>query len=310
MPLEDTLSIPLGVSALILSWPGYEERALSIQESLVHAVDDLEVIHNSTSGSFLPNAQWTDLGPDAFFGRKFIHGISHDRLDIVLFIVADAQCDDWVGLVEQCRDVFSLGKNVGVWAPTCGGTPWRGDRTALRAVRGAERLMVSTVVDSIVWAIRSDLIPELRTFDYSTNTFGWGIETAVACLAHSVGLKVVTDSHSIVHHPQGPSYDSQLAERQQQSFTEGLPSKLRFLAHGAARILYLEKRKEITDKTLILSLRRFFWSTVYFLANSIGWFRKSARKTESPPRQTADHSGTLRPNNFPAHQRSRAKEKG
>jgi len=283
-----------GMSAVVLSWPGYIEEALLIQKALAHAVDDVEVLHNSISGTVLPNPHWTDLGPDAFFGKKFSYGISNSSHEILLFIVADARCEDWTDLAKRCREVFSLGKNVGVWAPTCEGTPWRGNRTALRAVRGVEGLMVSTVVDSIVWAIRSDLISELRDFDYPSNKFGWGIETAVACLAHSSGIKVVVDSQSTVHHPQGPSYDSRIAERQGHRFTEGLPTKLRFLAHGAKRILYLEKRKEVVQKQLFLSFRRLFWTVIFFLASSKGAFLKCPRAPHLPPSREANQSRRLR----------------
>lgn len=206
----------------VLSWPGYESQALRIEKNLCKVFPHVHVIHSLTGASeFSVPAHWIVLPDGYYYGRKFEESLKIAHEGHMLHIQADADSDDWEGLVRSCEDAFFSDPRLGLWSPMVDYTPWSLRRTVLEklAQPGLNRV---SMVDGIVWAISETVLTRLRQFSFDMNPLGRGIEVAAAAVSRDLGLNVIVDSSINVRHPRGSGYSEAEAARQLQEFLKQL----------------------------------------------------------------------------------------
>jgi len=225
MRTNATSSRTLSVEAFVLAWPGNEKSAQCIQNEVRPCVDSVTVLYNSPtplSDVKVPEG-WIDLGGDAYFAAKFEHARQVARSDVQIFIPADCHVENWANLISRCRSAFAQSTKLAIWAPHTAGTAWTPERTMLR--KHSRSTLSVTAVDSLIWALKGSFLKNLPDLDFSNNTFGWGIETAVAAEAHRSGKLIVLDTSLTYGHVRGSAYNANHAERGEIDFFRTLPGK-------------------------------------------------------------------------------------
>lgn len=211
----------LGIA--IISWPGFEDNAREIFSQVADQDGPVFVLHNGelqnqTSGS----QSWIQFTSEAYFGSKFKWAIENIRADALLFIVADTWHEDWGSLVDSCHRAFSSEPNIAVWAPVIDETWWNAEKILVNTDMRDDGLQHVIAVDSIVWALSSQVVSEMKKLDYSGSQFGWGIEVACAAIARCQGKLVVRDTRLEVAHRRGTTYSTDVANEEGQEFYQQL----------------------------------------------------------------------------------------
>lgn len=248
----------------VLAWPGNEELARRIVDEVGPFVSSIRVLYNSgAENKYLPPG-WFNLGADAYFGKKFAHIIENGRSDVQLLVPADCTVADWKKLLATCSSAFERHDRLAIWAPHTEGTAWTLDRTCLRRV--SRTTFSVTTVDSLIWALKGPFLRSLPKLDFSSNTFGWGIETAVAAEAHLQGKLVLVDTSITFSHVRGSAYSSDLAEQTEINFLQELPRKtlrivriIQFIfthrKQGAVNVLSFPTTLKLCMHVMALTLR-------------------------------------------------------
>jgi len=262
------------VTAIILSWPDVEARGQAIVNELASSVDEIITLTNSAGNSTKAQNGCVNLGKEAFFTKKFQHCKDVNPDHVLLMIAADSVSTNWAELAKAVRQAFEQHKELGIWAPTNEGTPWKGQRTILPVARISDHLTESTVVDSIVWAISPALRPHIFQLHFGENKYGWGIETLVACQAHRLGFRVVVDQNQVIGHVQGSAYSQRDAEIEELELLKGLKIDLRLLVAAAQRKLRITKRAERTGSTVLIRVEQKFLGAVFEIFRQFGRTRR------------------------------------
>lgn len=218
------------VGIAIISWPEFEEQALKIESEVSAVANKVVVLHDGLQEKSLYKPdRWIVFPAESYFGPKFEWAINNLDTDVLLFIVADTSCGDWRELVRGCREAFSSDHEIAVWAPFIEETWWNSEKIALALREGDTGLEDVIAVDSIVWAVTSQIACEARKLDYSLSRFGWGIEAVCAALARRSGKLVVRDTLLEVFHRRGTTYSTELANEEAQEFYEQLEPSTRVM---------------------------------------------------------------------------------
>ena len=240
--IQQSVDSKISLDIFIISWPGYESRALEIENSMSEIDGKVHVIYSHGAVDFKPPPHWVVLSDDAFYGAKFLKSLELCSGDVMLQIQADADCGDWPGVVEKCQSAFAKMPDLGLWAPLVDWTPWSLSMTSLNKGERGTRHRVS-MVDGIVWALGVRAQHRMRELDYSVNRFGRGIDLAAASFAMAHSLMVVVDSDIKVTHPRGSGYSETEANAQLQVFLDQLDSSEK-LAQDVIQKLHAARIRE------------------------------------------------------------------
>lgn len=225
---ESSLSLEISMHTFIISWPGFEAKALEIEKQLSQQPGKVHVIHSlGDSRDFEVPPHWVILRNEAFYGAKFLKSLELCSSDVMLQIQADAHCDNWPEIIRSCRLAFAENPDLGLWAPLVDWTPWSIARTSLAKPKKGIPVRVS-MVDGIVWALGVKTLQRMRQIDFSMNPLGRGIDLAAASFAMAHGLDAVVDPRVKVAHPRGSGYSESDANHQLEIFLAQLnaPEKL------------------------------------------------------------------------------------
>jgi hypothetical protein len=150
---DSNVSLKIAIHSFIISWPGFEEKALEIEKLLSQQAGNVHVIHSrGDSSDFEIPAHWVILPNEAFYGAKFSKSLELCSSDVMLQIQADAHSDDWPEIIHRCHLAFAENHDLGLWAPLVDWTPWSLARTSLEKPQKDSPVRVS-MVDGIVWAL-------------------------------------------------------------------------------------------------------------------------------------------------------------
>lgn len=207
----------LGIA--IISWPGFEDNAREIFSQVAKQDGPVFVLHNGELQKQTSDSKsWIQFPSEAYFGSKFKWAIENIHADALLFIVADTWHENWGGLVDSCHRAFNSGPNIAVWAPVVDETWWNTEKILINTDLRDDGLQHVIAVDSIVWALSSRVVGEMKKLDYSGSQFGWGIEVACAAIARCQGKLVVRDTRLEVAHRRGTTYSTEVANEEGQDF--------------------------------------------------------------------------------------------
>ena len=207
------------VGVAVISWPGFEDNAARIASQVQGHSDVVHVLHNSDRASLTQvSDSWINFPPDAYFGPKFSWAIENIDTDVLLFIVADTNVEQWGKLVKRCGEAFRADPDIAVWAPLITETWWNMEKIQINHPARNDGSFEVVAVDSIVWAVSSELVSVLKTLDYSKSRFGWGIEVTSAAIARCQEKLVVCDPALQVSHRRGTTYSTELAMVEAEQF--------------------------------------------------------------------------------------------
>ena len=218
---------------VVISWDGYHSQAKHIAQSLSHVADTLSVIYsNKEETAENGPGNWVQVPQSWYFGRKFrksLDLLSGD--EVMLQIQADAESQDWPGLVEACRDGLEKYGDIGIWSPDIKWTPWPSEVVGVQRLNDSQLLLVEQT-DGIIWALTPEVTNALRKLNYSGNNLGWGIDWAAICIAAEQNLVAVRDLSQKVQHPDSRGYSGAEATQHMKTFLAQLPVAMqtRFLS--------------------------------------------------------------------------------
>jgi hypothetical protein len=211
------------VHVFVFCWPGQVENARRIHDAVrVHA-DALHVIDASAEAPDETRAGWTAIDSDAFYGRQFAEALQRFEGDVLLQIQADAASDDWARLIGVMRQRYEKIEKLGIWAPEIDYTWWTTERARLYDLPPGTGLVGVGQTDCIVWALKRNIVAFLKTLDYGSNRFGWGIDWAAIAFAMVNRQLVLRDTTVSVSHPKGSGYGHQDAKAAMTRFLQQLP---------------------------------------------------------------------------------------
>lgn len=178
------------------------------------------VIHSLTGTTEIDlPPHWVVLPDTAFYGIKFQKSLELRTGEHMLHIQADANCEDWPGLVRRFVEVLGPGDTIGLWTPEVFFTPFTLRRIKLAAI--AKNLFSVGMVDGIVWGMSSLLLNRLGKLDFSGNPLGGGAEVFASAYCRTRGLLLVHDTTFFVSHPRGSGYSTDLARSQSATMAAG-----------------------------------------------------------------------------------------
>lgn len=243
------------VGIAIISWSGFEDNAGQIFCQVAKQGDPVFVLHNGqVPEQSLAAESWIQFPPESYFGSKFKWAIENIQADALLFIVADTWHENWGSLVERCCSSFSSDADIAVWAPVIDETWWNTEKILINTEIRDDGLQDVIAVDSIVWAISSPIMAEMKKLDYSDSRFGWGIEVTCAAIARCSGKLVVRDTQLEVAHRRGTTYSTEVANEEGQEFYRQLDPAHQAMAAVIEEFALLKTVS--TPKTLSRSVRR------------------------------------------------------
>jgi hypothetical protein len=243
------------IAVVIVSWPEFEQKACEIAAEIGPQADTLLVLHDGPRGQSAGNAgDWIQFPSGSYFGPKFEWAIKNINADVLLLIVADTWSENWGGLVERCCSSFSSDADIAVWAPVIDETWWNTEKILINTEIRDDGLQDVIAVDSIVWAISSPIMAEMKKLDYSDSRFGWGIEVTCAAIARCSGKLVVRDTQLEVAHRRGTTYSTEVANEEGQEFYRQLDPAHQAMAAVIEEFALLKTVS--TPKTLSRSVRR------------------------------------------------------
>ena len=243
------------VGIAIISWPGFEDNAGHIFSQVAKQGDPVFVLHNGElEEQTFVSKSWIQFSPDSYFGSKFKWAIDNIHADVLLFIVADTWHEDWGSLVDSCHRAFSSDPNIAVWAPVIEETWWNTEKILVNTDLRDDGLQHVIAVDSIVWALSSQVVGEMKKLDYSASQFGWGIEAACAAIARCQGKLVVRDTRLKVAHRRGTTYSIEAANEEGQDFYRQLDPAYQAMAAVIEEFAILKTVS--TPRTISRRIRR------------------------------------------------------
>ena len=215
------------IHIFLLSWPGFEDATLMIQQSVSMLGYPVSVLYNPRPDSNnLRDSSWTLFPAESRFGAKFEFAISTFKPEIYLFIAADTVTRSWPGLIQACVDAFSQNPSIGVWTPRIENSYWKLAISRIGVEHVAAKLVDVISTDSIVWGISKPIRDELEKLDYTNSKFGWGIDVVSAAVARTRGLRVVCDTSIEVEHRKATTYSVPVADKESHTFYSQLTEQV------------------------------------------------------------------------------------
>lgn len=209
------------IHAFVISWDGMHDKAKFISEQIISHVKNLTVIYsNAENFDEVGVGDWVRVDNKLFFGHKFKKCLDIYQDGIFLLIHADADCSDWLCLINKCQ-MINKNSAVGVWAPNTYHTGWA---TEIVEIGRDENLNYSFVAqtDGIVFSMSKHVIERMRFLKYEKNNLGWGIDWAAICFSYCSNKLIIRDHSLFVAHPQGSGYRKEEAVYQMKEFMSQL----------------------------------------------------------------------------------------
>lgn len=211
------------MNVFVISWDGFLEKAVRVAEKLAEAGGKVQIVHsqrNPLASGSSHGVEVSMVSDEDFFGRKFRTVLNAADGKPLLLIQADAECDDWPGLLSRFEHMLAK-YPIGVWAPAINHTSWVNQKVNIRAMGTPDLIQVSQT-DAIVLGLSNSVVKRLSSLDYASNNLGWGIDWAAIISAISMGQLVVRDLSIRVIHKQGSGYRQSEAAQQQKIFLDQL----------------------------------------------------------------------------------------
>lgn len=151
--------------------------------------------------------------PNIYYTGQWNESQRYLNADIALYLNADVTIPSIVRLMDRLEKFYKTFKNkAGLYSPNVDYTPWTYNPHLLpEAARG---LKVVPGTDSIIWAIRREIVESIGKIDLSVNRLGWGIELVASYYCFLRKQLVVRDYHIKCFHPRHTAYSRDAADRE------------------------------------------------------------------------------------------------
>lgn len=203
----------------IISWEGYNAKALEIANSLIDFVDKAYIVYSTgTIEAKHEKIQLEKVDNSFFYGPKFQRCLAHFDGDIFFQIQADAQCHYWPDLVSDCRK-FLTKFPYAVWSPEVDYTPWKTELCSLDT-SDIYRMVVQT--DGICWAFTSKLHNDCIGVNHAENNCGWGVEQVYIVNSYLRGHGAFRSLALEIGHPRSRGYNNDQAKKDKLSMIKQL----------------------------------------------------------------------------------------
>jgi len=199
----------------VFVWPGHLEHGVEIERKLQLEGEDVVVI---ASGVPQGPPHWVHLSNNEYFGAQFSRCLQIADCDVLVHIQADAAIADVPEFIGRMKSAFSRG-DIAIWSPDIDYTFYRTSlvqaprRPSCESADPLPKHLVPILnTDCTCWALRSDVVTQLRSYCRPDWNLGWGWDSLAAACAWTGGSLVVRDVGIVVSHPRGTGYDSAKAE--------------------------------------------------------------------------------------------------
>ena len=220
---DQTTMSKISIHVGIVSWEGRHTAASRIASELVDHADNLTVVYSNSADEIEDGkGEWIQVDNAKFFGPKFKTLVERVSEDVFLLIQSDAEIDDWVDVLESCRQAFSEPNNIGYWGPEVHVTPFPPEIVMLS--EGSDNTIDCVNVDAIVCAMSREVYEQLRAYPFENNNLGWGVGLTASAAAMVAGSRVVMDRGVLVSHPPSRGYDGSNAKKQQDRMLLEIPA--------------------------------------------------------------------------------------
>jgi hypothetical protein len=243
------LESPPRIHAFLFNWRGQFERARRTEAQLAEVLGRVTVINSDEEHT--ANG-WIDVGDEYYFTAQYLEAIRRLDGDILFHVQADAEYDDWGGVVRNAVEAFER-YGWGVFAPNADFTGWSGDRVDLGpGLLPSEpdlRMVINT--DSIAWFVHGDIVRRMRRHARRLrgNRLGWGVDLLAVGLSYLSGRPVIRDYRHTIRHPRSRGYDTRRA---------GIECERTVSRFGRALRRYA--RLALTDRRSLSELLRRAWA--------------------------------------------------
>ncbi len=213
------------VHAFIISWDGMHNKANSIAKKISGHVEKLHIIYSNTNETDeFGSGDWIKLNNHLFFGAKFKQCLDLYVGGIFLLIHADADCHDWVNLINICKRKHLYSNDIGVWAPSINDSWWSTNHVEIAKSKNLEATFVMQT-DAIVFSLTEYVVERMKKFDYKENNLGWGIDWAAITYCYCNNKMVIRDDSIFIEHPKGTGYQKKEATKQMNIFLNQLTNQ-------------------------------------------------------------------------------------
>lgn len=206
------------IHLFIISWPGQHLKALAIANSLQNVCENITIVYSDNDEQSVADGLWKKIRrkEPSFWSDKFQTAIHLCNSEIMVVIHADCTCSNWTLLLSKIHEAMQNPK-ISVYSPYVLGSPWSlkytqlmdQDKTSLKNV---------ALVDALVFALKKPIIMRMRELNYSSNTYGWGIDWFFTCASYALGYRVVMDTSIRVLHKVGTGYNQNQASTEMKTF--------------------------------------------------------------------------------------------
>jgi len=218
------------IGAFIICWTGKEENAKIIANEIINLVDELYIIYSNKDNNIISGSGvWVKVPDDWFFGSKFRETLLISTSNSILHIHADTYSENWPNIINNFKNALKLFPNLGIWTPEIKTTTWNTSAVSITSISETNYVFVAQT-DCLVWGITSEVINRLKTLNYDSNKYGWGIDFAAVAFSYVNNLLVIRDTSIKIIHHKGTGYSESEANVQMIQFLEQLTMQEKVMA--------------------------------------------------------------------------------
>jgi hypothetical protein len=232
------------IHTIIFNWPRQGNSAVNLEKECLKYSDKVSVINSDNA---IRREHWYNIGDDSYFGEQFRKAIEIFDGDYLFHIQADVKIKDFQELFSNLRKIPEC---VGIWAPDINYTTWETKYVELNeqyfpswsAFKVTNKNLIDVInTDCSCWAIKEDVISDLKKYDLSTSHFGWGIDILSSIISRKLSLRVVRDVSIRLEHPKSTNYSLSEASKEFIEFQNHLPPLENFI-FGVMREIFDERK--------------------------------------------------------------------
>jgi hypothetical protein len=213
------------IQAFIFNWPTENSNVFELERRIGEVVD--VVVINSDERLRDRYNHWIHLHESAYFSAQWNKAMEIFNGDLLFHIQADANFDDFDGLLRRAADVLKR-KEIGVYEPNVDFTLITYNPASLPQIEPG--LFEVPLTDCTCWFVAADVLRELPRVDLSVNRYGWGICGGVAAVCRLQEKVCVRDYTMTVRHPRSRGYCSKAALQERGAYLDTLSPAIRMEA--------------------------------------------------------------------------------
>ena len=218
------------------------EKALNIAKQSIEDTYKTTVIYsNNQESNENGDGEWIKVPNEYFYGRKLKKALHLNEGDLCMIIQADADSENWPGLIERTKEVFSLYEKIGVYAPDVDMSAF--ESASINMGTYKDSLIHAAFTDGICFCISKAIAHRLLDSDLDNNNIGWGTNALMCSFARTKKIHVLRDLSIQIKHPRGSGYSHIKAMTQMNAYINTFTEEEK-KAYNELNTFYLMKKNQ------------------------------------------------------------------